>query len=401
MRMHLAAGRWLALLSFAALSVSATQTAIIDTDSGKQFTGEFRIEPGKLLITTTNGAAEEISLAQLKQLRVVQAGTATNSLTILANPPDRGLLGIYFNTPDCTGDFFKTRYDSTIDFDWGQSAPFADMNSNGFSVRWVGRVIVSNSEHYTFHTVTDDGVRLWINNKLIIDAWRDEFLNLAATPLLLIGGQTNEMRMEMFDARDRAVARLFWSSPTTPRAIIPNERLLPAVNIPLQTTPATKSKYSPGVLLVNGSLLPGTINSADRSSVRVAGIDSPISRVHVARLMFQTIAEQQETALQRGRAGVLLKSGDFVEGDFNGIRNGEIDIGSVVLGPKKISVNQAVAVILRDVRPAPANYEVTTHNGGLYRAATLRLQDDAVFAADTTMGSISIPVDQIREIRKP
>jgi hypothetical protein len=401
MRMHLAASRWLALFSFAAFSVSAMQTAIIETDSGKQFTGEFRIEPGKLLVTTTNGAAEEISLAQLKQLRVVQAGTATNSLTILASPPDHGLLGIYFNTPDCTGDFFKTRYDPTIDFDWGQSAPFAEMNSNGFSVRWVGRVVVSNSEHYTFHTVTDDGVRLWINNKLIIDAWRDEFLNLAAAPLLLIGGQTNEIRMEMFDARDRAVARLFWSSPTTPRAIIPNERLLPAVNILSQTTPATKPKYSPGVLLVNGSLLPGTINSADRSSVRVAGIESPVSRVHVARLMFQTIGEQQETALQRGRTGVLLKSADFVEGDFNGVRNGEIDIGSVVLGPKKISVNQAVAVILGDVRPVPANYEVTTHNGGLYRAGTLRLQNDAVLAADMTMGSITIPVDQIREIRKP
>ena len=393
-------GRWLALFFFAAFSACGTHTAIIETDSGKQFAGELRIEPGRLLVATTNGAAEEVSLAQLKQLRVVLAGAATNSLTILANPPDHGLLGIYFNTPDCTGEFFKTRYDSTIDFDWGQSAPFPEMNSNGFSVRWAGRVVVPNSEHYTFHTVTDDGVRLWINNKLIIDAWKDEFLNLAAAPLLLIGGQTNEIQMEMFDARDRAVARLFWSSPTTPRAIIPNERLLPAANVPFQTTPATKSKYSPGVLLVNGSLLPGTISSADRSSVRVTGIDNSVSRVQVARLMFQAIGEQQESALQRGRTGVLLKSGDFVEGDFNGIRNGEIDIGSVVLGSKKISVNQAVAVILRDVRPAPAKYEVTTHSGGLYRATVLRLQSDAVSTADTAMGSITIPVEQIREIRK-
>jgi hypothetical protein len=373
--------------------------AIIETDSGKQFTGELRIEPGKFLVTTTNGAAEEISLAQLKQLRVVQPGATTNALTILANPPDRGLLGIYFNTPDCTGDFFKTRYDSTIDFDWGQSAPFADMNSNGFSVRWMGRVVVSNSEHYTFHTVTDDGVRLWVNNKLIIDAWKDEFLNLAAAPLLLIGGQTNEIRMEMFDARDRAVARLFWSSPTIPRAIIPNERLLPAANVPLPTTPATRPKYSPGVLLVSGSLLPGTINSADRSSVRIAGIDAPISRVQVAALLFQAIGEPQESALQRGRTGVLLKSGDFVEGDFQSIRNGEIDIGSVVLGPKKVSVNQAVAVILRQSRPAPAKYEVTTHNGGLYRAGTLRLQNNTVLASDPALGAITIPVAELRDLR--
>ena len=392
-------GRWLALLFLGALSVSATQTAIIETDSGKQLAGELRIEPGKFLITTTNGATDEIALDQLKQLRFVQPGATTNSLTILANPPDRGLLGVYFNTPDCSGDFFRTRYDPTIDFDWGLSAPFADMNSNGFSVRWVGRVVVSNSEHYTFHTVTDDGVRLWVNNKLIIDAWKDEFLNLAAAPLLLIGGQTNEIRMEMFDARDRAVARLFWSSPTTPRAIIPNERLLPAAYVPLQTTPATRPKYSPGVLLVNGSLLPGTINSADRSSVRIAGIDAPISRVQVAALLFQPVGESHESALQRGRTGVLLKSGDFVEGDFQSIRNGEIDVGSVVLGPKKVSVNQAVAVILRQSRPAPAKYEVTTHNGGLYRAATLRLQSNTVLASDPALGAITIPVAELRDLR--
>jgi hypothetical protein len=392
-------GRWVALFFFAAFSVRATQTAVIETDSGKQFAGELQIEPGKFLITTTNGATEEVSLAQLKQLRVVRLGAATNSLTILANPPDRGLLGIYFNTPDCTGEFFKTRYDSTIDFDWGQSAPLPEMNSNGFSVRWVGRVIVSNSEHYTFHTVTDDGVRLWINNKLIIDAWKDEFLNLAAAPLLLIGGQTNEIRMEMFDARDRAVARLFWSSPTTPRSIIPNDRLLPAANVPLQMTPATKPKYSPGVLLVNGSLLPGTINSADRSSVRVAGVDAPISRVQIAGLLFQPLGEPQESVLQRGRTGVLLKSGDFVEGDFNGIRSGEIDIGSVVLGPKKVSVNQAVAVILRNVRPVAATYEVTTHNGGLYRAASLRLQNDAVLVSDPALGAITIATGELRDLR--
>ena len=391
--------RWLALFFFGAFAACGSQTAIIETDSGKQLAGELRIEAGKFLITTTNGSTEEISLDQLKQLRVVQAGATTNSLTILANPPDHGLLGIYFNTPDCTGDFFKTRYDATIDFDWGESAPLADMNSNGFSVRWVGRVIVANSEHYTFHTVTDDGVRLWINNKLIIDAWKDEFLNLAAAPLLLIGGQTNEIRMEMFDARERAVARLFWSSPTTPRSIIPNERLLPAANVPLQTTPATKPKYSPGVLLVNGSLLPGTISSADRSSVRLAGVEAPLSRVQVARLMFQAIAEQQETVLQRGRIGVLLRSGDFVEGDFNGIRNGEIEVGSVVLGPKKVSVNQAVAVILRDVRPGPAKYEVTTYNGGLYRAGSIRLQNDAVLVSDSALGAIKIPVEELRDLR--
>jgi hypothetical protein len=389
--------RWIFLVLFA-FDCGAAQNAIIDTVSGKQFSGEFRIEAGKIVVSTTNDA-EEVALEDLKRLRVVQPGAPTNSLTILADPPANGLLGIYYNTPDCSGDFFKTRYDPVIDFDWGQSAPLPDMNSNGFSVRWMGQIVVSTSEHYTFHTVTDDGVRLWINNKLVIDAWKDEFLNLAAAPMVLIGGQTNEIRMEMFDARDRAVARLFWSSPTTPRSIIPKERLVPAAKLALPAVPATKHKYPAGVLLVNGSVLPGAIESADRSSVRIAGNVAPVSRVQVARLLFQSLGEAQEASLQRGRIGVLLRSGDFVEGDFNGIRNGEIDVGSVVLGSKKISVNQAVAVVLNDVRLVPAKYEVSTQSGGLYRSITLRLEENAVAANDMALGRIKVSAAEIAEIR--
>jgi hypothetical protein len=96
---------------------------------------------------------------------------------------------------------------------------------------------------------------------------------------------------------------------------------------------------------------------------------------------------------------VLLKSGDFVEGEINTIRSGEIDVGSVVLGAKKVSLNQAVAVILRDVRPTPAKYEVTTQSGALYRMSILRLESDAVLVSDAAFGSIKIGAGELRELR--
>jgi hypothetical protein len=390
--------RWFVLILLS-VAAHAAEFARVDTLSGEQLAGEFRIEPDKVVITDTNGAATEVPLAELKRFQSVQPNAPTNSLTILANPPEHGLLGIYFNTPDCSGDFFKTRYDPSVDFDWGQSAPLPDMNSNGFSVRWIGRLVVANTEHYTFHTVTDDGVRLWLNNKLIIDAWKDEFLNLAAPPLILIGGQTNEIRMEMYDARDRAVARLFWSSPTTPRSIIPKERLIPASNVDLPTAPVSKPKYVPGVLLVNGSLLPGSVESADRSSVHLAGLPAPLSRIQVARLILQPIREPEESILQRGRPGVLLKNGDFIEGDFGGIRGGEIDIGSVILGPKKISVGQAVAVVFGAPRPRAAKYEITTRQGGLYRATNLRLQKDTLLINDPALPATQLNAADLLEVR--
>jgi hypothetical protein len=45
-------------------------------------------------------------------------------------------------------------------------------------VRWTGGVKARYSQLYTFHTNTDDGVRLWVNGQLLIDKW----VNQAATP---------------------------------------------------------------------------------------------------------------------------------------------------------------------------------------------------------------------------
>jgi hypothetical protein len=371
---------------------------VVETLSGR-LEGELQIADGKLVVNTTNGPATEIPLKDLKLLRVAQAEATTNTLTILAAPPEHGLLGIYFNTPDCSGDFFKTRYDPTIDFDWGQSAPLPEMNSNGFSVRWLGSLIVSNTEHYTFHTVTDDGVRLWINKRLIIDAWKDEFLNLAASPLILVGGQTNELRMEMYDARDRAVARLFWSSPTTPRGIVPAQRLFPVGHIDTPSTPSVRPQYPAGLLLVNGSVIPGHVESADRSSVRMAGMNSPISTIQVARLMFKPMTAQMETNLLRGRTGLLLKSGDFVEGDLAGLKGGEIEVRSVILGSKKVGVGQADAVILREPVRSSAKFEIRTRNKGFYRAMAVGLQDDVLVVNDPGLPATKLAATDIVELR--
>lgn len=371
---------------------------VIETASGTRMEGEVRVESGKFVVTATNGMATDVALRDLKIFRAIQADANTNTLTILAPPPEHGLLGIYFNTPDCSGDFFKTRYDPVIDFDWGQSAPIPEMNSNGFSVRWIGALVVSNTEHYTFHTVTDDGVRLWVNKRLIIDAWKDEMLNLAAPPLILVGGQTNELRMEMYDARDRAVARLFWSSPTTPRGIIPTQRLFPASNPDLPSTRRPKPLYPAGVLTVSGSVFPGEIEAADRSSVKIAGLPSALSLVQIARLMFRPMTPYMETNLLRGRSGVLLRGGDFVEGEFAGFNGGEVEVNSVVLGSKKVSLAQAVAVILRAPQNLPSKFEITTRNHGLYRANTLRLQKDTLILNDSALPSMTLAVADVVEI---
>ena len=147
--------------------------------------------------------------------------------------------------------------------------------------------------------------------------------------------------------------------------------------------------------MMNGSMIPGQIESADRSSVKIAGMTSRLSSIQVARLMFKPVTAYTETNSLRGRVGVLLKGGDFVEGEFAGFKGGEVEVNSVILGSKKVSLAQAVAVILREPKTLSAKFEITTRNEGLYRVNTLRLQTDSLLLSDPTLPSTTLPVAEI------
>ena len=83
-----------------------------------------------------------------------------------------GLIGNYFS-----GESFQNlayaRKDSVVNFDWGARSPNSAVPADHFSVRWVGKVQPQFSEPYTFHTVSDSGVRLWVNGQQIINNWSD------------------------------------------------------------------------------------------------------------------------------------------------------------------------------------------------------------------------------------
>ena len=53
---------------------------------------------------------------------------------------NNGLLAIYFNKPNLTGDY-KVRVDSSIDFDWEENPPIPGLEPNQYSVRWEGELV--------------------------------------------------------------------------------------------------------------------------------------------------------------------------------------------------------------------------------------------------------------------
>lgn len=136
-----------------------------------------------------------------------------------------GLSATYYDNPDFTGSAVS-RVDPAVNFDWSAS-PAPGIAADTFSVRWSGQVRPQFTQTYTFYTQSNDGVRLWVNGQLLIDNWTAHALTTNTGTIALVAGQLYAIRMEFFDNTGVATARLGWSSPSTPLAVIPTARLFP------------------------------------------------------------------------------------------------------------------------------------------------------------------------------
>jgi alpha-D-xyloside xylohydrolase len=122
-----------------------------------------------------------------------------------------GLQGEYFAGRGLT-DLRLTRLDPTVDFDW-RGAPGPGLGHDDFCVRWSGLVRAEAAGEYEFATSTDDGARLWVNGKLLLDDWTTHPAKTLRGRVTLEAGRLYPIRMEFYQERGEAVARLAWRLP--------------------------------------------------------------------------------------------------------------------------------------------------------------------------------------------
>ena len=117
-----------------------------------------------------------------------------------------------------------TRTDPQINFNWG-AAPDPLVGEDNFSVRWSGEVEAAFTETYTFYTNSADGARLWIDGIQLVNNWTDHDNTENSGNMDLVAGQIYSVQMEHYDSGGTAVAELRWSSPRTPKQLIPQAAL--------------------------------------------------------------------------------------------------------------------------------------------------------------------------------
>ena len=161
-------------------------------------------------------------------------GTSVDAGTIDAAPPipANGLRGDYF-------DDFSTekllRYDPNVAFDFGTTAPGAGLRGESYSIRWSGTITPAYSETYTFVVHSDDGARLWIDGKLVVDDWVMHSQHDAQGTAALTASKPVALRLEFYQYQGAASAQLSWSSTSQAKEVVPTTALVPAATAPADT----------------------------------------------------------------------------------------------------------------------------------------------------------------------
>ena len=141
--------------------------------------------------------------------------------------------GEYFNNPSLLGNPTVVRDDSDIDFNWGSSSPAPGIPNELFSVRWT-RTLDFAAGYYRFSADVDDGVRIWLDGKLVMNEWHDATGNQYDRDVYMGDGR-HAIRIEYYQNIGPAHAHVWWQ-PIQPPTLTPTPTLTAT---PTRTTTPT------------------------------------------------------------------------------------------------------------------------------------------------------------------
>jgi len=173
---------------------------------------------GIKVVTVLEGLKDRVSPgAKIVYAKGCDLEPASLPIIPLANliPPDaapgvHGLKAEYFNNKDLSGQPVFVRVEGPIKFDWGMKAPDPRINPEGFSVRWTGKLVPTATQDYLLGLTTDDGARLYVDGKLILDRWIERSATTDYATLRLEAGRPYDIRLEYYENSGYAMASLGW-----------------------------------------------------------------------------------------------------------------------------------------------------------------------------------------------
>ncbi len=209
---------------------SGNDITIRNAEKIKEFitTGQLTIFDDSIFTTTgLNDTKLYNSFAQYRDnTDYLNFVTITNNMSqVTANVNSDGFLGKYY---DWYWEWSHGRWryeeslkyqrnETSIDFDWGRGSPDSGyqngLGNDEFTIEWTGIFHADSTGEYKFTATADDGVKVWVNNDLIIDEWQNQSETQFDGIVNLTEGQDYPIKMKYYENYGDAVAKLSWITP--------------------------------------------------------------------------------------------------------------------------------------------------------------------------------------------
>ncbi len=106
-----------------------------------------------------------------------------------------------------------SRIDRALDFDWRGKSPAPGLDDTEYSIRWTGKLTPPASGNYLFLTMVDDGIRVFIDGKVVVDAWGDHDSEDFTGKIYLEKGRAYDLKVEYFNGIFEGEMHLRWQMP--------------------------------------------------------------------------------------------------------------------------------------------------------------------------------------------
>ena len=157
-------------------------------------------------------------------VRLIGDAAAESRLTVDAEGTRPGARAEYFNNMELKGEPALRRTDARVFFDWGEGSYADGQPVDHFSARWTAYYTPSTSGAYTFCISGDDGFRLFVDDKQVIEQWHYQGDSIVSKELALEAGRHYKIVVEYFE--NEGLANIGFGVTTNPRASL--ERALVA-----------------------------------------------------------------------------------------------------------------------------------------------------------------------------